>query len=213
MRNTIRQTYTLVILRLVLFTGFFSLLSCGHLIQPTLKTGIVQLEKGSYQADPQHTSLLFKVNHMGLSTFAGRFNKVDASLEFDPKNMADAKLSAVISVASIDVNNRSLEENLRDRSWFNAEKYPQALFKTTSVQVLDESRARFTGLLTLHGVTDTIVLDVVFNGGGNNMLTGKYTLGFTATTSFNRSAFGVDYLIPAVADKVYLEVFSEFQKQ
>ena len=187
--------------------------SCGYLIQPTIKTDIVQLEKGSYKNDPQHTSVLFKINHMGMSTFVGRFNNLDASLEFDPTNMAKATLSAIIDIASVDVNNSELEENLRGSSWFNAKKYPQAFFKTISVQMIDDKRATFSGTLTLHGVTKPIVLDVVFNGGGNNMLTGNYTLGFSATTTFNRSTFGVDYLVPAIADKVDIEVFAEFQKQ
>lgn len=187
--------------------------SCGYLIQPTIKQSIVYLEKGSYTADPQHTTVLFKINHMGLSTFVGRFNKVDASLEFDPDNIANAKLTAVIDVASVDANNRELEENLRDSSWFHTKKYPQALFKTTSVELIDEKRAKFSGTFTLHGTTEPIVLDVIFNGGGNNMLTGAYTLGFSATTRFNRSVFGIDYLTPAIADRVDIEIFAEFQKQ
>ncbi len=187
--------------------------SCGYIIQPKIKENIVHLEKGSYKADPQHTTVLFKINHMSMSTFVGRFNKVDASLEFDPKNIANAKLTAVIDVASVDVNNQELEENLRDSSWFHTAKYPQAVFKTTNVQMIDEKRAKFSGTFTLHGVTESIVLDVVFNGGGDNMLTGAYTLGFSATTSFNRSVFGIDYLTPAIADKVDIEVFAEFQKQ
>jgi polyisoprenoid-binding protein YceI len=193
---------------------FVLLLSaCGVLIQPTLKTTIHSLEKGSYQLDAQHATVLFKINHMGMSTFVGRFNKVDASLEFDPNNIANAKLSAIINIGSIDVNNADLEETLRGGSWFDAAKYPQAFFKTESVEVVDEKRARFSGTLTLHGIAKPITLDIVFNGGGNNMLTGFYTLGFSATTDFNRSDFGIDYLIPAVADKVEVEVFSEFQKR
>jgi polyisoprenoid-binding protein YceI len=56
-------------------------------------------------------------------------------------------------------------------------------------------------------------LNVVFNGAGNNMLTGRYTLGFTATTQFKRSQFGMDYLVPAIGDDINIEVFAEFQKQ
>lgn len=194
---------------------FISLLlvSCGTLLKPNVKTGIVQLEKGSYGLDQTHVAVLFKINHMGLSTFVGRFNKVDASLEFDPNNIAAAKLSAVIDVASIDVNNPDLEETLRGSSWFDTEKYPQAFFKTTYVNQLDQNSAVFSGELTLHGVTAPIELTVHFNGGANNMLTGFYTLGFSAVSSFNRSTFGVDYLIPAIGDAVELEVFAEFQQQ
>lgn len=128
-------------------------------------------------------------------------------------NIAAAKLSAVIDIASVDVNNAELEETLRGSSWFDAEKYPQAFFKTTSVKVIDENTAEFSGDLNLHGVTAPISLKIHFNGGGNNMLTGSYTLGFSATSSINRSTFGMDYLVPAIADQVDLEVFAEFQQQ
>lgn len=201
--------------RLGLSLLLFALLlaGCGQLIKPNVKTGIVQLEKGSYKLDQTHVAVLFKINHMGLSTFVGRFNKVDASLEFDPKNIAAAKLSAVIDVASLDANNRELEATLRGSSWFDTEKYPQAFFKTISVTVLGQNSAVFSGELTLHGVTAPINLTVSFNGGANNMLTGFYTLGFSATSTFNRSTFGVDYLIPAISDAVAIEVFAEFQQQ
>ncbi len=197
----------------ILCLAVLLLASCGTLIKPKVKTGLIQLEKGSYKLDPSHVAVLFKINHMGLSTFVGRFNKVDASLEFDPMNIAAAKLSAVIDIASVDVNNADLEETLRGSSWFDTEKYPQAFFKTTSVKVIDENTAEFSGDLNLHGVTAPISLKIHFNGGGNNMLTGSYTLGFSATSSINRSTFGMGYLVPAIADQVDLEVFAEFQQQ
>lgn len=199
------KTFLLVFLTLLLA-------ACGYLVKPNVKTGIVNLEPGSYQIDKQHTSVLFKINHMGMSTFVGRFNAVDASLEFDPIHMENARLSAVINIVSIDVNNSDLAETLRGSSWFEADKYPQALFKTTSVEMVDETHAKFSGSLTLHGITAPLVLDVVFNGGGDNMLTGRYTVGFSATTRFKRSQFGIDYLIPAIGDDVNVEVFAEFQK-
>lgn len=189
------------------------LVSCGSLIKPKVKTGIVQLEKGSYKLDQTHVAVLFKINHMGLSTFVGRFNKVDATLEFDPENIAAAKLSAVVDVTSIDANNANLEEVLRGSSWLDAEKYPQAFFKTISVNQIDKDSAVFTGELTLHGVTASLDLKVIFNGAANNMLTGFYTLGFSATSVISRSTFGVDYLVPAIGDQVELEVFAEFQQQ
>jgi len=199
--------------KLTLAISILSLTACGYLIQPRVNIGIVNLEPGNYQIDKQHVSTLFKINHMGMSTFVGRFNSVDASLEFDPEHMENARLSAVINLASIDVNNSDLEETLRGSSWFDVAKWPQALFTTHKVELISDKRAKFSGDLTLHGVTAPIVLDVIFNGGGNNMLTGRYTLGFTATTQFKRSQFGMDYLIPAIGDEVNVEVFAEFQKQ
>lgn len=209
MRYPTQRKYALLVL--VVFS--LTLYSCGTFIKPKVKTGMLQLEKGSYSIDQTHAAVLFKINHMGLSTFVGRFNKLDASLEFDPNHIANAKLSALIDIASIDVNNTDLENTLRSGSWLNAEKYPQAFFKTTSVKLLDLHSAIFSGNLTLHGVTAPIELSIHFNGGGNNMLTGSYTLGFSAKGSFKRSAYAIGNLIPAISDQVDIEVFAEFQKQ
>ncbi|HWV14925.1 MAG TPA: YceI family protein [Cellvibrio sp.] len=210
--HTAKKYYRSMATSLVLLLALL-LSACGYLIQPKVKSGIVHLEKGHYKIDPVHTSVIFKINHMGMSTFVGRFNQVDATLEFDPNNIANAKLSAVIDIASVDVNNRELEESLRGISWFDAKQYPQAFFKTTKVEMVDDKRAQFSGDFTLHGITRPILIDVVFNGGGNNVLTGHYTLGFSAAAIFKRSAFGIDYLIPAIGDDVDIEVFAEFQQQ
>lgn len=198
---------------LFLVPVLFLIASCGQLIKPRITTGLIQLEKGSYQLDQSHVAVLFKINHMGFSTFVGRFNKVDASLEFDPDNIAAAKLSAIIDITSIDVNNPDLEETLMGNNWFAAKQYPQAFFTTRSVTPVDNNSALFTGDLTLRGITAPVELRVIFNGGGNNMLTGFYTLGFSATSQFKRSTFAMDYLVPAIGDQVDIEVFAEFQRR
>ncbi|WP_041551213.1 YceI family protein [Cellvibrio japonicus] len=191
-----------------------SLLSgCGYLIQPRVTTGMVNLEKGSYQLDVSHTSVLFKVGHMNLSTFVGRFNQSDAQLEFDPEHIAAAKLKAWVDINSIDVNNAELEAQLRDSSWFDATRYPQALFTTTRVQVIDANSADFTGELTLRGITQPVVLHVTFNGGGYSLLSGGYVLGFNARARIQRSRFGMNYLVPAVGDWVDIEIYAEFKQQ
>ena len=196
----------------VIFLSTF-LTGCLSLITPSVKTEVAQLKKGQYQVDPSHTALLFKIEHLGLSTYVGRFNKVDASLDFDPDDLAATKLNAVVYTASVDVNNAELEETLNKRSWFHTTQYPQATFETLSVEVLSDSSFKFTGALTLRGVTEPVVLDAKFNGGANNFLTGRYTLGFSATTKIQRSKFGLDKYVGMVGDTVELEIYAEFLRQ
>lgn len=187
--------------------------ACGYLIQPNVKQGMVNLESGRYVLDPRHTTVLFKVDHMGLSTFVGRFNRVEATLDYDPKNPASATLSAVIHTASVDVNNPDFAETLTGSDWFDSERYPQATFVTTHVELVDGSSARFNGDLTLLGVTEPIAIDLHFNGGADNMLTGRYTLGFSALAKIQRSRFGMDQFVPAIGDEVTIEVYAEFQRR
>lgn len=190
----------------------FTLSACISLITPKVETQLNKLKPGEYVLDKSHATLLFKVQHIGLSSYVGRFNRFDASLMFDPDNIADAKLDALIDIDSLDINDASLKDDLMEPTWFNQKKYPQAKFSTRSVTPISESQFEFLGDLEWRGVVKPIVTTVTFHGGANNILTQKYTLGFSATASFLRSDFGMDAYIPIVADQISLEVYAEFQK-
>ena len=102
---------------------------------------------------------------------------------------------------------------MRGSGWFDATTFPQAVFRSTAIDMTGENTGRVTGDLTLHGVTRPVILDVTFNGGATDLITGRYTLGFAATGTFKRSEFGVNDYIPAVGDEVQLEIYAEFQRQ
>jgi len=190
----------------------FLLSACVSLITPKVQPELSKLKAGAYSLDKTHARLLFKVTHLGLSTYVGRFNEFDASLEFDPENINAAKLSAVIEVGSLDINDAGLKDDLMGRSWFNQSAYPQAVFESTSVRSVDGNDFVFSGDLTWRGVTKLILVNATFNGGANNILSGKYTLGFSAKASFSRSDFGMDKFVPLVGDEVIIETYAEFLK-
>lgn len=209
MKNIVTSRHWRVLILIVCFVGGTG---CASLIKPNLKTELVELKAGQYTLDKNHATVLFKVDHMGFSKFIGRFNQFDANLDFDSENMANSRLEAVIEMSSVDVNNENFEETLRGGSWFAAETHPQAFFKTTSVNNVTSDSADFTGDLTFLGVTSPITIHVQFNGGATNVLTYKYTIGFSAKSSFKRSDFGLDKYIPTVGDEIELEIHAEFQK-
>lgn len=194
-------------------TGFvLATAACSSWLQPKVEAEVSQLQPGQYQLDPNHAALIFKIQHLGLSTFVGRFNQLQASLDFDPDNISNTRLDAQVMIESIDVNNQELAETLRGGGWFDAAQFPVATFTTESVQSGEAESFDFTGLLTLHGVTRPVTLAVQFHGGADNWLTGKYTLGFSATGQIKRSDFAIDSFIPLVGDEVELEVYAEFQR-
>lgn len=190
----------------------FLLSACVSLITPTVQPELAKLKAGAYSLDKTHARLLFKVNHLGLSTYVGRFNDFDASLEFDPKDISAAKLSAVIEIGSLDINDAGLKDDLMGRSWFDQSNFPQAVFESTSVRSVEGNDFVFSGRLTWRGMTKPILVTATFNGGANNLLTGKYTLGFSAEVSFSRSEFGMDKFVPLVGDEVVIETYAEFLK-
>lgn len=190
------------------------LLSCDRLLTPGFETEITELRAGQYTLDPDHATLLWKINHLGFSTFIGRFNDFDATLDFDPENIENSSLEVVISTAGLDVNLPAFEEELRGSNWFDVENFPQAVFRTTSfVEAIDENSFVFEGDLTLLGTTAPVTLNINFHGGGRNVLTRSYTIGFSASTSFQRSVFGLDRFTSfGVGDEIELEIHVEFQQ-
>ena len=196
---------------LVLVCSLF-LVSCDRLLTPDFNTDITELKGGAYTLDPDHATLLWKINHLGFSTFIGRFNDFDASLDFDPENIEAADLEVIINMAGVDINNSEFAEELRGSDWFDVENFPQAVFRTTSfVETVDEDTFIFQGDLTLLGNTAPVNLEVNFHGGGRNFLTRSYTLGFSASADFQRSAYGLDRFTSfGVGDDIELEIHVEF---
>lgn len=191
------------------------LCGCGQVL--SLQKGSTEtaaLEAGNYRLDPDHAVILWKINHLGFSTFVGRFEVFDASLNIDPDNPQGASLDVLIETASVDSGVSVLDEQLRGASFFASEQFPQARFRATGLERTGETTARMTGDLTIRGQTQQAVLDVTYTGGGNDFLRGNAEiLGFEAETRFNRSDFGMDFLTPAIADEVVLEVFVEFVRE
>jgi polyisoprenoid-binding protein YceI len=198
---------------LLVLASSAALVSCDRLITPDFETSVAELRGGQYTLDKEHASLLWKIDHLGFSRYIGRFNDFDATLDFDAENVENSSLEVIIETASLDVNNEAFAEDLRGPDWFNAEAFPQAVFRTTSfVEAVDEDTFVFEGDLTLLGNTGPVTMTVNFNGGGRNFLTRRYTLGFSATAEFLRSDFGLDNMVSfGVGDEIQIEVHVEFQ--
>jgi polyisoprenoid-binding protein YceI len=183
---------------------------CGYLLPQAASVPPAELPQGDYRLDPQHATILFKVDHLGFSRLIGRFDRFDATLDFDPQEPQAAKLVVVIDPASIDLNLPAFEQDLRGPDWLDVARYPEARFESRTIAITGVDTGKVTGDLTLHGVTAPVILDVTFNGGGTDLLTGAYRLGFAAQGTVLRSTFGLGTYAPAIGDEVLLEIHAEF---
>jgi len=190
-----------------------SLLSgCAALVTPNFETELSALRDGDYTLDPDHAYLLFKVGHLGLSKVVGRFNRVDATLDFDPDDLAAMSLEGQVAVASIDLDDESLEQRLLGPDWLDAARFAEARFVSTSVVAAPDGQLLVTGDFTLRGITQELQLRARFGGGADNLLTGRYTLGFEAEGELSRSAYGIDGFAALVGDAIEIEIHAEFQR-
>ena len=150
--------------------------------------------KGKYKVEPNHTSALFCVRHMGLSDYCGRFTKVSATLDFNGAQPDKSSIELTIDIASIDTPSAKLNGELKD-TFFEAQKFPTATFKSTSIKVTGKNEGEITGNLTLHGVTKPVTLKATFNGGTQHPFANAYAVGFSVSTKINQG----DYQFPSVA--------------
>ncbi len=189
-----------------------ALVACDRILTPDFESEITEVRSGQYALDPDHATLLWKINHLGFSTFVGRFNDFDAALDFDPENIENSSLEVVVNTAGLDINLPEFEEELRGPSWFDVETYPQAVYRTTAFAgTVDENSFIFDGELTFLGTTAPVALEINFHGGGRNFLTRSYTVGFSASANFQRSTFGLDRFVSfGVGDDIELEIHVEF---
>ena len=195
-----------------LFIATLSLPACTPLrvVTHTVDPDPVEAQTGLYKVDTDHASLTFDVDHLGFSRFAGRFNTITGTLDFDAANPARSSLSITIPADSIDTPVDELDRILKSDQMFDVDRYPEITFVSKEIERTGPNSGRVTGALTLHGVTRNVTLDVNFNGSAANPLTGNPTLGFAAKGAVRRSAFGLGTWIPAVGDEVQFEINIEF---
>lgn len=167
----------------------------------------------NWKLDTTHAHILYSVNHLGFSVNHGAFREFDAKLQIDQAKPETAKLEVTVKTASIDSFDKARDEHLRKAEFLDTDKFPEMKFVSTKVKRTGPKTADITGDLTLRGVTKPIVLKAVLNQAGDNPLSKKPALGFSATGSLKRSDFGVSAFVPAVADEVQITIDAEFGKE
>ncbi|MEM6415128.1 MAG: YceI family protein [Pseudomonadota bacterium] len=197
-------------IRVVVFSAFLIATSCASALAPKVNTEREALRPGNYELDTEHAALLFKVGHLGFSRYVGRFERFNVALLFDESDPTAARIDAIIDMTSLNVANPKFSKKLQGPKWFDAEQFPQARFRSTDIRVTGENTGILIGDFTMHGITQPIEMDVVFNGGGFDALRGAYILGLSATTKIKRSDFGVDRFKRFVKDTVEIEIEAEF---
>ncbi len=190
----------------------------------------IEAPAGRYALDPNHSSLSFTVNHVGLSNYVARFTKYEVTLELDPQNLADSSIVATIDPTSIrtdySADYRALHPDSKFQTWdedlaqsdkfFNAGQHPQIEFRSTRVEQTGPGSLRIVGDLALRGQTHPVTLQATLVGSSSThpLYGGGGAIGFSAQGEFERSAFGMDHLLKPllVGDTVGIEFEGEFRQ-
>lgn len=158
-----------------------------------------------YKVDPTHSAVTFEVGHLGISTTVGRFNEFEGTFTYSEDQSGNVNFT--IQTDSVDTNHEERDEHIRGTDFLDVKQFPTITFKSTSFDGED-----LTGELTLHGQTKTVTFEVDKEGEGDDPW-GGYRTGFEASTSIQRSDFGITSYLPGVSDEIEIDVYIEGIRQ
>jgi len=167
-----------------------------------------QATAGTYTLDPDHASVIARVSHLAYSYSIFRFDRLSATLAWDPTNTANATLSAKVETASITSNVKGFGEQLAGDDFLKSTAFPQASFVSTAFRQTSSRHGKVDGQLTLMGKTRPVTFDVELVGAGKGFA-GQPRIGVNARTSINPVDFG---LPPLLGDAIEIVVDTEFQR-
>ncbi len=192
-----KRTFTWIVV-------FFSLL-----LAP-LTQALASLEP--FTIDPQHSYVLWHIDHFGFSNPSGKW-MVHGTLELDKAKPQNSKVSVTIHVAQVVTGVPELDKHLRTKLFFYTEKFPLATFTSDKISMTGKRSAKITGMLTVRGVTKPITLNATLNKVGQNPISNRMSVGFSADTELKRSDFNINTLSPGLGDEVKINIELEaYQK-
>ena len=167
----------------------------------------------TWSLDKSHAKLSFAVSHLMLSETEGNFKSFDAKITSVKEDFSDAVIEMTADVASVNTEDESRDKHLKTADFFDAEKFPTITFKSKSLKKIAGKTYKAVGDFTMHGVTKTVIFDVVFNGTGINSYTKKTIAGFKIKGMIKRSDFGVGNVPAAVVgEEINVLANVEFSK-
>lgn len=173
----------------------------------------------TWEIDPVHTTLQFKVRHLMISNVKGIFEKFSGKLNLDDKEITKSKVDVTIDTASLNTNIQKRDDDLRSANFFEVAKFPTMTFSSTKVEKNGNDKLKVTGNLTIKGITRPVVLNVEGLTPEVKDPWGGTRRGASATTAINRKDFGLTWNKTmdnggmVVGDDVGIQLEVEFVKK
>jgi polyisoprenoid-binding protein YceI len=155
---------------------------------------------------------------MMLTRVRGEFQEFEVDLTLDPDRPEQASVVAAIKTASVNTRDAQRDAHLRSADFFNADAYPEMVFKSTRLERTGKTTARLHGDLTIRAVTRPVTLDVTYLGASKSPW-GATNIGFRASTKINREDWGLGWNVALeaggwlVSKDVTINVEAEFTAQ
>jgi polyisoprenoid-binding protein YceI len=150
------------------------------------------MSQTTWNIDPMHSEIVFKVKHLVISTVTGRFNEFEGSLTTTKDDFSDAVIKFAAKTASVDTSNKQRDEHLRSDDFFNASQYPELSFASDKFEKISDNQYKMSGKMQIRDITKAITLDVELGGVAQDPY-GNTKAGFEVSGKINRKDFGLQW--------------------
>ncbi|MEQ1695345.1 MAG: YceI family protein [Hyphomicrobiaceae bacterium] len=138
---------------------------------------------GPWTVVPGESSIGFSGEHAG-TKFKGVFQKWEASVSFDPADLAGSKAVVTVALASAKTGDATYDKTLPTTDWFNVAATPSGVFETSTFRAVGTDLFEADATLSIRGVKVPVVFAFGWTVAGDTAkLVGK--------TALKRVAFGV----------------------
>lgn len=149
-------------------------------------------QSSTWKTDNAHSNVKFTVTHLVVSEVDGAFKSYNGTIVSSKPDFTDAQINFTVDVNSVDTDNDNRDKHLKSDDFFNAEKFPQMTFKSTSFKKVSGNKYELEGDLTIRDVTKRVKFDVTY-GGTIKDPWGNIKAGFKAKGTVNRFDYNLKW--------------------
>jgi polyisoprenoid-binding protein YceI len=147
---------------------------------------VMMLQSSFGQIHPvaKESSIIFTIHNFGFKV-TGSLEAPQGDIRFNPDSLSNSYFRVTIKAASVNTDNNTRDEHLREEDYFDVKNYPLISFMSGSIQTAG-NKGDFTasGRLTIKNKTKDIQLPFTAIKSGDGYL-------FTGSFKMNRRDFGV----------------------
>lgn len=165
----------------------------------------------SYTIEASHTTAIWGVSHLGISTLRGRFDRIAGKITLD-RQRESGTVELAIAADSVNVGDAKFAERLLQKDFLNLENYPQILYRGQLKKFVSGKPTELDGELTLLGVTRPVNIELKSFQCITHPMHKREVCGADATASFDRTEFGMNALLRTAGQRIDLLIQVEALK-
>jgi polyisoprenoid-binding protein YceI len=149
-------------------------------------------QAADYAIDPTHTFVTFEIDHFGVSTNRGRFDKKEGTLSFD-RVAKTGKVDIIVDTNSVNTGTPAFDKHLNSDQILDTAAHPKARFVSEKFTFDGDKLSEVTGQFTLKGKTNPVTLKATKFGCYDHPRLKREVCGGDFVATIDRSLWGADF--------------------